>query len=158
MMPPLVILAGGLATRMGEVTKLQPKSLLPVAGMPFIFHQLNWVRKQGFSRVILSIGHLGEKIEGYVGAGVKFGLDITYSTDGPELLGTGGALKKAVTELHEPFFVMYGDSYLQINAEEMWKKYSFYEKLSMMSVIKNNNKWDKSNCDFFDGFITSHSI
>src|SRR5260221_1455348 len=109
---PVAILAGGLATRLRPVTDKIPKSLIEVAGKPFIARQLDYLRGQGISRVVVCIGHLGKQIQVVIGDGRAFGLTIHYSADGAIPLGTGGALKRALPLLGERFFVLYGDSYL----------------------------------------------
>src|SRR6202051_4538585 len=111
-MLPVAILAGGLASRLRPMTDRVPKALLSIAGRPFIFHQLGLLKNQGIDRVVLCVGHLGEQVKALVGDGRDFGLVIQYSFDGNELLGTGGALKKALPLLGDDFFVLNGDSYL----------------------------------------------
>ena len=111
-MLPVAVLAGGAASRLRPLTKATPKSLVEVAGKPFIVHQLNLLRREGVERVVLCVGHLGEKIEEFVGDGANFGLKVAYSFDGDRLLGTGGALRHALPLLGKAFFVLYGDSYL----------------------------------------------
>src|SRR5260370_3888064 len=91
---PVVILAGGLATRLRPITERIPKSLVEVAGKPFLAHQLALLRSNQITEVILCIGYLGEMIEQTFGDGSDHGLTIRYSYDGPELLGTGGAIRK----------------------------------------------------------------
>jgi NDP-sugar pyrophosphorylase family protein len=90
-MPPLAVLAGGLATRMRPLTETVPKSMLEVCGEPFIAHQLRLFRREGIERVVLCVGHLWKQIAEFVGNGRDFGLDVTYSIDSEPLLGTGGA-------------------------------------------------------------------
>ena len=81
MMPPVAILAGGLATRLGDVTKTIPKALLDIAGKPFIVHQLALLRAVGVTRVVMCIAHLADQIEAVLGDGSAFGLDVAYSHD-----------------------------------------------------------------------------
>src|SRR5436309_9519480 len=105
---PTAILAGGLATRLGSLTESIPKSLVRVSGEPFLAHQLELLRNQGITRVVLCVGHLGEMIKAHFGNGASFDLALEYSFDGPRLIGTGGALRKALPQLGEKFFVLYG--------------------------------------------------
>ena len=114
-LPDIAVLAGGLATRMRPLTEKVPKSLLEVAGEPFIAHQLRLFRREGIRRVVLCTGFLGEMIEDFVGNGSRFGLEVAYSPDGPVQIGTGGALCKALPLLGSNFLITYGDSYLDIN-------------------------------------------
>src|SRR4051812_18273832 len=111
-MKSLALLAGGKGTRLGPLTDQLPKSLVDVNGDPFIAHQLRLIRQQGITRVVICAGHFGEQITAQVGDGSRFGLDVSYSWDGERLLGTAGALARALPLLSEAFFVMYGDSYL----------------------------------------------
>ena len=92
---PVAILAGGLATRLRPITEKVPKVLVPVAGRPFLAHQLDLLRKQGITRIVLCLGHLGEKVVEDFGDGSAHGVHLDDSFDSPRLLGTGGALKQA---------------------------------------------------------------
>src|SRR5580698_8258861 len=112
---PVAILAGGLATRLRPLTEKIPKLLVEVAGEPFFSHQIRLLKKAGLSRVVLCVGYLGEQVVALYGDGSKWGLRIDYSFDGPKLLGTGGALIRALPKLGDDFYVLYGDSYLPID-------------------------------------------
>jgi NDP-sugar pyrophosphorylase family protein len=144
----VAILAGGLATRLRPVTATIPKALIEIAGKPFICHQLDYLRDQGITSVVMCIGFLGELIEALVGDGSAWGLKVTYSLDGPLLLGTGGSLKKALPLLGENFFVLYGDSYLPIDFLSVQNAYIKSKKSSLMTILKNKDQWDKSNVQF----------
>ncbi len=153
----VAILAGGLATRLGSLTQSIPKSLIEIAGKPFITHQLDYLREQGIRSVVLCIGHLGGMIEEVVGNGSNWDIDVKYSVDGPELLGTGGAIKKALPMLGDDFFVMYGDSFLPINFSDVQSAYINSGKRGLITVTKNQNMWDRSNVDFRDGQIIEYN-
>ncbi|MDR1560869.1 MAG: NTP transferase domain-containing protein [Holosporaceae bacterium] len=144
-MLPIAILSGGLATRMHPMTEKIPKSLILVAGEPFVFHQLKLLKMRGVARVVLCVGYLGEEIEAKVGDGSQFGLKISYSFDGSSLLGTAGALKKALPLLGNAFFVMYGDSYLDCNYEAVYKQYKQSNRPALMTVYRNRSLYDVSN-------------
>src|SRR3954470_13801070 len=154
---PVAILAGGLATRLGPVTEKIPKALLSVAGQPFLAHQLQLLSKAGLRRVVLCVGHHGEMIEEEFGDGSGFGLEVQYSFDGPELLGTGGALKKALPLLGKQFLVLYGDSYLPIDYAEPIRAMEASGKLGLMTVYRNDNRWDPSNVYFSEGEIRAYN-
>lgn len=141
----LVILAGGLATRLRPITATIPKALIEINGRPFIEWQLEYLSKQNIKNIVISVGYLGEMIKQVVGAGNSFGLNIQYSFDGNELLGTGGAVKKAIPLLSDNFFIMYGDSYLPINFSHVSNFYENTEKVALMTILKNDGKWDLSN-------------
>ncbi len=154
---PVAILAGGLSTRLRPLTEKIPKALVDVAGKPFILRQLQYLHKQDVKSVVICLGHLGEQVEALVGDGSNVGLDIHYSWDGPRLLGTGGALKKALPLLGKEFFVYYGDSYLPIDFKAVERDFWVSEKPAMMTVLKNDNQWDKSNVLFYDGCVTEYN-
>ena len=156
-MLPVVILAGGLATRMKPITEKIPKSLIEVNSKPFILHQLDYLKSQGIQNIVLCIGHLGHMIESLIGDGKVLGLNIQYSLDGNKLLGTGGAIKKALPLLSKDFFVLYGDSFLPIYYKDVEDAYVSSKKNALITVIKNNNQWDKSNVEFASGTLIEYN-
>jgi N-acetyl-alpha-D-muramate 1-phosphate uridylyltransferase len=154
---PMAILAGGLATRLGSLTREVPKALVQVAGAPFLAHQLALLRRQGVKRAVVCVGHLGEMIEDFFGDGTDFGVSLKYSFDGPRLLGTGGALQKALPLLGENFFVLYGDSYLPINFAPVATAFKKAAKAGLLTVFRNEGHWDTSNIRFERGTILEYS-
>lgn len=154
---PVAILAGGRATRLAPIAETIPKSLVDVAGKPFLARQLDYLRKQGISSVVLCVGHLGDQIKQAVGDGAAFGLHVRYSWDGPRGLGTGGALKQALPLLGGEFFVFYGDSYLPIDFRDVERDFRESGKPALMTVLRNSNQWDKSNVLFRDGLIIEYN-
>jgi len=154
---PTAILAGGLATRLGSLTENIPKSLMQVSGEPFLAHQLALLRNQGIKRVVLCVGHLGEMIKAEFGDGGNFGIGVEYSFDGPRLIGTGGAVRKALRLLGDHFFVLYGDSYLPIAFEPVAGAFYRSGKAALMTVFRNENRWDTSNVQFENGRILEFS-
>lgn len=155
-LPTLAILAGGLATRLRPITKTIPKSLVEVAGEPFLAHQLRLAHRQGFRKVVLLIGHLGEQIEAFAGDRSAFGLAVAYAHDGDIHRGTGGALRAACSHFDEHVFVTYGDSYLDIAVEPIWEAYRRVGASAMMTVLHNRDRWDASNVRFDGSRIWSH--
>ncbi|MBY0508150.1 MAG: FAD-dependent oxidoreductase [Bryobacteraceae bacterium] len=151
-----VILAGGLATRLGELAVEQPKALLDVAGSPFADRQLTWLASEGFTDVLYLIGHLGGRIQTYVGDGSRWKLRVTYSDEGDRRLGTGGALRLAFDQgLLDPVFALtYGDSLLQVPVAAMWQRFEESGQPALMSVLRNEGRWDTSNAVFEDGQVT----
>jgi NDP-sugar pyrophosphorylase family protein len=156
-MLPVAILAGGLANRLRPITEKIPKALIEVAGKPFIYHQLQYLHKEGIRKIVLCVGYLCEMIQEEVGDGSKFDLDITYSYDGDFLLGTGGSIKKALPLLDENFYVLYGDSFLPIHFSLVEESFIKSKKPALMTVILNENKWDKSNVIFKDGIVLEYN-
>lgn len=149
----VAILAGGLATRLRPVTDKTPKALLKVAGEPFMIHQLRLLHSEGFRKIVLCVGYLGEVIEAKIGDGKRLGLQIDYSFDGPTLLGTGGALKNAISKLGEQFLVVYGDSYMPVDYAAVVESFVVSEKPALMTVFENESRWDASNVWFEAGEI-----
>jgi NDP-sugar pyrophosphorylase family protein len=145
---PVAILAGGLATRLRPITEKIPKSLVPVAGKPFLTHQLELLRAQGIRRVVLCVGYLGEMIQRNFGDGNAFGLRLDYSFDGPKPLGTGGAIKCALPLLGDEFFVLYGDSYLPVKYRPIAEFFQHSDRLGCMTVYRNEDRYDTSNVVF----------
>jgi NDP-sugar pyrophosphorylase family protein len=153
---PMAILAGGLATRLGAEARRVPKSLVDVAGRPFIDHQLGSLRRSGFRQVVLCVGHLGEQIEAHVGSGNPHGLTVRYSYDGPRLLGTGGALRRALPLLGELFWVMYGDSYLDMDFAGILAEFLPQKAAGGMTVLRNQDRWERSNVRFEGGRLLAY--
>jgi NDP-sugar pyrophosphorylase family protein len=152
-MLPVAILAGGLATRLGKLAKDTPKSLIPIAGRPFIFHQLDLLKESGVEKVVVCAGHLGEKLKAAVGDGSGLGIDVRYSFDGPKPLGTGGALRAALPLLPGLFLILYGDSYLEIDYREVAKSFLYSGKLALMTVYRNTGRWERSNAVYENGIV-----
>lgn len=152
---PVAILAGGLATRLRPITESVPKSLVLVAGRPFLAHQLELLHAQGIRRAVLCIGFLGEMIQSEFGD-EAYGIKLDYSFDGEKLLGTGGAIKRALPKLGEEFFVLYGDSYLPIDWEPVADSFRRSGKHGLMTVFRNDNLYDASNIVFRNGEILQY--
>ena len=150
---PVAILAGGLATRLRPITEKIPKSLVPVAGKPFLAHQLELLRSRGIHRVVLCVGYLGEMIQRDFGDGSAFDIQLKYSFDGPKLLGTGGSVRQALPLLGDEFFVLYGDSYLPVEYRPVAEFFRRSGKLGCMTVYRNEGRYDTSNVVFHDGEI-----
>jgi N-acetyl-alpha-D-muramate 1-phosphate uridylyltransferase len=155
-MVPVVILAGGLGTRLGALGQSRPKCLVEVAGDPFVAHQLRYLRGQGVSSVLFCLGHLGEQVVEVVGDGSAFGLSVAYAFDGPRLLGTGGGIKQALPRLPQTFFVLYGDSYLECPFGPVLDAFRASGKRALMTVFANAERWDASNVEYADGRIVAY--
>jgi MurNAc alpha-1-phosphate uridylyltransferase len=148
----IVILAGGLGTRLRPITNQIPKAMIPILGRPFIDFQLKLLARSGIQKVILSTGYLGHMIEEFVRDGRDWNLEVTYVNEGANLRGTGGALRLIYDRglLHDRFLVTYGDSYLPISYKDVWQDFSKRAEPALMTVLQNGEKWDKSNA-CFDG-------
>jgi NDP-sugar pyrophosphorylase family protein len=133
-----------------------PKILVEVAGEPFFSHQIRLLRNSGLSRIVLCVGYLGERVVEIYGDGSKWDVKIEYSFDGPILLGTGGALIRALPTLGEAFYVLYGDSYLPIDYTAVGRSFIESGKLGMMTVFENRERFDPSNVWFDSGSIRAY--
>ena len=156
-MPPIAVLAGGLATRMRPLTEQLPKALLEVAGEPFIAHQLRLFAREGIREVKLLVGFCWEQLEAFVGDGSRFGVKVDYIVDGPTLLGTGGAVRRAVDRLGPEFLVTYCDSWLDAPYAPVVEAFHASGRPALMCVFRNENRWDASNVRFEDGVIRCYS-
>jgi N-acetyl-alpha-D-muramate 1-phosphate uridylyltransferase len=153
---PVCILAGGLATRLGDRARTLPKALMPVAGEPFLFHQLRLLRSYGARRVVLCVAHLGEQIADAVGDGSALDLEVVVVHDGPDLAGTAGAVRGALPELGDEFLVLYGDTYLRIDYADVQRAFCASGAPALMTVLRNEGRWDTSNARYEDGWVTRH--
>lgn len=153
---PCLVLAGGVGSRMRPLTDAIPKALIKIAGRPFIDLQLQRLAAQGVSDVVLSIGYLGQLLRTHVGDGSQLGITVRYVDEGDRRLGTGGAVRLAVDDgaVGEAFFLLYGDSYLDVDfsaAERAWRN---SKRPALMTVIRNDNRWCPSNVDYRRGLVT----
>ena len=152
----VAILAGGLATRLGPMTATRPKSMLEVAGTPFLAHQLALLRRHGVDDVVLCIGHLGAEIRRHFGGGEAFGVRLRYSDEGERRLGTAGALKWAEPVLAETFFVLFGDSYLPLDYRDVLREFQTRGTPAAMVVYRNQDRYDASDVDVRDGLVVRY--
>ena len=149
----VAILACGHATRLGPNTDRLPKSLIDVAGRPFAAHQIELLRRHGLTDIVFLVGHLGEMIRDSLGDGARWGVRLRYVFDGPHPFGTGGAIRRALSELGDRFFVLYGDSYLECAYREIERAFAASGKSGLMTVCRNDDRWDRSNVLFDRGRI-----
>jgi MurNAc alpha-1-phosphate uridylyltransferase len=154
---PIAVLAGGLGTRVRHRAGASlPKALLPINGVPFIDLKLRELREGGATRVVLLVGHGGTELEEHVGAGDRYGLEIAVVHDPPQLLGTGGALYHALSELGSEFIVTYGDTLLEVPMSRLGELLISSNAVGVMSVLANDDRWETSNVDVTDGWVTAY--
>jgi NDP-sugar pyrophosphorylase family protein len=156
--PQIVVLGGGLGTRMEAVAGGLPKALIPILGEPFVHHQLRLLASQGIREVVYVIGFRGEQIRAAVGSGRDFGLAVSYVDEADQLHGTGGALRFAhdARVLDDTFGVVYGDSYLPVDLRPIWAAFDASGCPALMTVFRNNDRWDTSNAVFGSGRVISY--
>jgi len=150
---PVILLAGGLATRLRPITENIPKALVEVGGQPFIAHQLRLLKSYGIQSVVVSAWYKGEMIREFVGDGDQFGLDVQYVFDGDHPLGTAGAIRQALPLLNGSFFVLYGDSYLPCDYAEVQAHFDRHSQPGLMTIYRNHGKWDTSNVEMSNNKI-----
>lgn len=148
----VVVLMGGLGTRLKEISSHIPKTMVDIYGKPFFYYQLRLMKWQGLKNFIFCIGYRGEAIKSFFSDGHNLGVNIKYSYDGKKLFGTGGALRSALLLLKKDFILIYGDTYMDIDYSELL--YAYHKvlreenKKGLMAVFKNKNRYDKSNVLF----------
>ena len=153
---PVAVLAGGLATRLRPLTETIPKALIELNGEPFVAHQLRLLSSRGIERVVLCVGYRGDMIWDFVGDGLRFGVHAEILFDGPELLGTAGAIRHALPLLGENFIVLYGDSYLPCDYSAVGDAFLRSGKRGLMTVFRNDGKFDASNVEYRDEHIVRY--
>ena len=152
----VLIIAGGLGTRLGQLTLNQPKSMIQIFGKPFIEYQFDLLTKGSVTDVVLCLGYQGKQIADYCGDGHKFGVNLRYSFE-DKPLNTAGAIKLAEPLLKDYFFTLYGDSYVFIDFPDMLSILQKKNKIGIMSVYQNHDRFDKSNTDVADGRVIFYS-
>ncbi len=156
-MLPIAILAGGYATRLGNLTSSIPKSLIEINGRAFIDWQMDQLIAAGYTEFVLCVSHKSELIQRHLGDGSNLGVKVYYSLDGREQLGTGGAIQKALRLLGSNFAVIYGDSYLPINFTKVEEKFLSSNLQGLITVYENRDKFDTSNVEFRQGRVIRYS-
>jgi NDP-sugar pyrophosphorylase family protein len=152
----MVIICGGLGTRLGHLTKYLPKSMIQIEGKPFLEYQIENLKKQSITDIVLCVGYQSEKIEEYFGNGIRFGVNIKYSFEKEKLLGQMGAVKNAEPLLQDTFFIMYGDSYLSVDLHKVQNFFMQHDKPALMVVYKNHDKYDRSNIIIQDNMVVGY--
>ena len=152
----VVIIAGGLGTRLGSLTLNQPKSMIQILGKPFIEYQFDFLTKGSVTDVVLCLGYQGQRIADYCGNGGKFGVNLKYSFE-DKPLDTAGAIKLAEPLLQNYFFTLYGDSFAFIDFKDMMSALQKKNRIGMMSVYQNHDRFDKSNTAVADNYVTFYS-
>jgi D-glycero-alpha-D-manno-heptose-7-phosphate kinase len=133
-----LILAGGFGTRLKEVISDRPKVMAPINGKPFLEYIIQLLRRNGFKEIVISTGYLGDYIKSYFGDGTNFGVKIEYAVeDFP--LGTGGALKNAQGYFKEPFLMVNGDTYLEVDLNRLVSFHDKKKSLATIALAKVNN-------------------
>ena len=156
-MLPVAVLAGGLGTRIRHRTGPSvPKALLPVGGVPFIDIKLREMRDAGARRIVMLVGHGAEVIVDHVGDGAAYELEVEFVRDGPQLLGTGGAIREALPRLGPAFFLTYGDTLLEVPMDRLERRLLATRAEAVMTVLENQDRWETSNVTVVNGRVTQY--
>lgn len=140
-----VVLAGGLGTRISEITGgLTPKALVDVCGKPFLYYKINSLIEMGFNSIDVLIGQHGNQISQFLETQQFNNAIIRCFNDGPELLGTAGSIAAAINHLPDSFWVTYADSYVVADIKKIDSEIYDTNK-SVMVVLKNSNSVEPSN-------------
>lgn len=154
---PVVVLAGGLGTRLGSHGNNTPKILVPINKTPFLDLQLNWLINHGVRDITYCIGHLGDKVVAHIKSlDLPSQVNIKFSWDGNSLRGTGGAIAQATNSIEGKFILTYGDSFLRADLSSIMKTYEKSSMSALMCVYKNMNRFDISNVEFFENKIVRY--
>lgn len=158
MIDTVCIIAGGKATRLYPMTHKIPKSLIDINGKPFIIRQFEILEKNEIKKVVLCLSHLGDVVEKYLSESeyIKKNFEVSYAYDTEISAGTGGAVLNALPLLPEIFWIMYGDSYLDINFRKISEYFKSLNQFGLMTVFKNNNLFDRSNVVFKNSSILKY--
>lgn len=144
------VLAGGLGTRLGKLTKKTPKIMVKINSIPFIDYQLSHFYDNGITNIIYCLGHYQDQVCDYIESKKISKIKIQYAFETDQLLGTGGAIKNALHLAEDKFIVQYGDSFLPIKYADIYNHFIRSNKSALMTIYKNKHKHDRSNI-YFNG-------
>lgn len=152
----VVVLAGGLGTRIRDALADTPKALADIAGTPFIDRKLDEFRRNGIGSATFLLGHGSDVITSHISA-QRFGMEISIIEDGPTLLGTGGALLNALPELPADFLLTYGDSLLDFDYSLLHQARVRANTDCALAVTSSTGEADFLNSRLDGGLIVRHS-
>ena len=133
---PVIVLCGGLGTRLRAVVNDRPKALAPVGNMSFLAVQLDLLRDRGARHFVLCVGHMAEQIEAVFGNGHALGVRIDYVHDGAKLLGTAGALKCAENFFAPSAIVVNGDTYIDVDLARLARTHSSASAIATLTLAR----------------------
>ena len=136
-----VIMAGGKGTRIASVASDIPKPMIPVAGKPVLEHEIECLRGQGFTDLIITVSHLGHIITNYFGDGSKFGVHIEYFVEETPL-GNAGALLRLKERLTEDFLLLNADAVFDIDFNRFVGFHRKHGGLATLFTHPNNHPYD----------------
>ncbi|MFH2021093.1 MAG: nucleotidyltransferase family protein [archaeon] len=134
-----MILAAGNGTRLLPLTKNMPKCMLDVHGKPLIQRQIEWLRLNGISEIIINLHYLPDKITGFLGDGKKIGAHIEYSDEKKMIMGTAGGVKKAEKYFDEDLLVVYGDIFTDLDIAKLKRFHKDNNAFATICIRKKNS-------------------
>jgi histidinol-phosphate phosphatase family protein len=138
-----VILAGGMGTRLRPLTNTRPKPMVEIRGKPFLHYQIEQLRSQGFTRILLLLGYLAEAVQEYCRDGRQWGVEIGYSVSAVEY-ESGQRLKRASAKLDPCFLLLYCDNYWPMCMDKMWRWFVAANAPAMVTVYRNTDGYTRS--------------
>jgi NDP-sugar pyrophosphorylase family protein len=155
--PQVVIVAGGLGTRLARQTGDRPKALVPVNGRPFLGYVLDWLADSGVRRVHLCLGHRAEHIRDFLDASKDALPSLTFTTTvEPEPLGTAGCLRAAGTSVEDEFVLLLGDTYTPVDLGSLVDRWREGGHEAAMCVLHNSDWLVASNVGVRDGLVSRY--
>jgi histidinol-phosphate phosphatase family protein len=151
-----VILAGGRGTRLAPLTITRPKPMIEFHGRPFLEYLIEFLRGQGFVRILLLLGYLPEVIRDHFGDGSRFGVEISYSVTGAGD-DTGRRLHVARPLIEPCFLLAYCDNYCPIDIDAMWRRFRTSDASAMVTIYANEDGYTRDNVKVdADGFVVAY--
>lgn len=151
----VVILAGGLGTRLKPITEKVTKVMVEVHGKPFLEYQFRYLKKFGFKKFLLLVSYLGDQVKNYFKDGQAFGIEIEYNEE-KEPMGTAGALKMAESKLEESFLLINGDTFYPLDFKDFLSRANLIKQGGLIAVYQNQEKVAANNLKVeSDGMISA---
>lgn len=137
----VVIMAGGKGTRIAQVNATVPKPMIPIEGKPILEYQIETLKKQGYTDIILIVGHMGNVIQKYFGDGSAFGVQISYIVE-EQPLGTAGALYFLKDEIQNDFLLLNGDIIFDVDIQKFLEYHCNQRTAATILTHPNSHPYD----------------
>ena len=137
----VVIVAGGKGTRIAQVNATVPKPMIPIEGKPILEYQIETLKKQGYTDIILIVGHMGNVIQKYFGDGSAFGVQISYIVE-EQPLGTAGALYFLKDEIQNDFLLLNGDIIFDVDIQKFLEYHCNQRTAATILTHPNSHPYD----------------
>lgn len=134
-------MAGGKGTRIAQVNATVPKPMIPIEGKPILEYQIETLKKQGYTDIILIVGHMGNVIQKYFGDGSAFGVQISYIVE-EQPLGTAGALYFLKDEIQNDFLLLNGDTIFDVDIQKFLEYHCNQRTAATILTHPNSHPYD----------------